>query len=145
MVTYEIRYRLGENSLESDLLSFIEEQRIIKKANGGDIDEISLVTGMRVVHYGGLNYAEGKNMGLTPEEDIIDITVKVSKMEVFYPSKEKPEFTVVQIHGIKYMILVSYDIMMQLSRLLKSSVRAFNFAQKVDEDLRNGDLSKKKK
>lgn len=145
MVIYEIRYRLGSNNLEEKLLNFIKEQRIIKKAGSGKIDDIRLITGMRIVHYGGLSYSEGKEMNLTPEEDIIDISVMVGQIHAFYRLKDNLDFTIIQMHGQKYMLQVSFNTMLELSRLLKSSARQFSFAEKIDQDLRNdGSISKEK-
>lgn len=138
MKTYEISYRLGKRELDNKLLDFIEKQRIIKKAGAGDIDEIRLVTGMRVVHYNGLSYKEGKEMNLPQEEDILNIVVLISKIEAFYSPIEKPDFTIVQMGSQKYMIHVAFNTMLELSRLLKSTNRQFDLATDTDIKLSKG-------
>ena len=141
MVIYELKYRLGEDEFEERIRAFIHEQRIIKQANGGEIDDIRLVTGMRVKHYGDFNYQEAEQMGMSPEFDIIDIAIMISEISAFYPPKIDDSFTIVEIHGHKYMIKVAFNIMLELSRLVKSSTRQVNLTNKVDQDIRKNDGS----
>lgn len=145
MNIYEIAYRLGQDELEEKLKLFIAEQRLIKKAGSGDIDEIRLITGMRVVHYGAIGYSDGKELNLPQKEDIITISIKIGEISTFYAAKDQPDFTVIELHGHKYMIQIEFNTLNELSRLLTTSARQLNFAQKVDKDIReHGSISKEK-
>lgn len=139
----EIRYQSGSIETQYELDSFVRKERELKKLGAGEIDEIRLVTRMKITHYGEISSEDGKEMGLTPESDLIEIAIHISRVVAFYPSSKKEDdgFTIVETNGYKYLIRVDFNTMLELSRLLSSSRRQVDFHNKINKEKKNGGIS----
>ena len=139
---WEIRYKLGADDTEQQMIDFINDQRVIKGAEAGEIDDIRLITGMRIKHYGGIDYEDGVEMGIKPDVDLVDIAILLGSVDVYYEYPSDSDFTIVQVNNNKYLIKIRTTIFGQLIRLLTSCKYQVNFSNSVDKKIRkSGGLS----